>query len=111
MLAMQRAVLNLRTVPEVALVDGNSKPTLFCKTQCLIGGDSKALSISAASIVDKVSRDAIMSELAKTHSGYGWERNQGYGTKEHMDAIKKLGVTAHHRKSFAPVAAKTKQLP
>lgn len=105
LLAMRRAVQNLKSIPEAALVDGNVKPSLDCQTHCIIGGDNLVMSISAASIIAKVTRDAMMLELAKQHPGYGWEHNQGYGTKEHMEAIERLGITQHHRRSFAPVAS------
>jgi ribonuclease HII len=68
-----------------------------------VGGDGRAVSIAAASIAAKVTRDRLMAELAALHPGYGWERNQGYGTPEHLDALRRLGATPHHRRSFAPV--------
>lgn len=89
---------------DFALVDGNRPPKLPCPIRCVVKGDSISLSIAAASVVAKVRRDAIMAELAIAHPGYGWERNAGYGTAEHLDALKRLGVTPHHRRSFAPVA-------
>jgi ribonuclease HII len=71
----------------------------------VIGGDARSLSIAAASIVAKVVRDRIMARLAERHPGFGWERNAGYGTAAHREALVRLGPTAHHRRSFAPVAA------
>jgi ribonuclease HII len=103
-LAMRRAVENLPQRPDFALVDGNRAPRLDCPTECLIGGDARSLSIAAASIIAKVVRDKIMWELAQVHTGYGWERNAGYGTAAHLAAIARLGVTEHHRKSFRPIS-------
>jgi len=101
--AMARALGDLGVVPDVALVDGNRKPVLPCAVECVVKGDRLSLSIAAASIVAKVSRDAIMADLAAAFPGYGWERNAGYGTPEHRAALERLGVTPHHRRSFAPV--------
>jgi len=104
LLAMQRAVAALGTAPEMALVDGNIAPNLPIPTRTVVKGDSLCLSIAAASIVAKVTRDRIMATLASEHPGYGWERNAGYGTAEHRVAIERLGITPHHRRSFAPIA-------
>jgi ribonuclease HII len=88
-----------------ALVDGNQKPRgIPCPVTTVIKGDSRSKSIAAASILAKVERDRMMSDLARQHPHYGWERNAGYPTKEHMDAIDIHGITPHHRKSFAPIA-------
>ncbi|MEO0035479.1 MAG: hypothetical protein RLZZ501_1502 [Pseudomonadota bacterium] len=87
-----------------ALIDGPHAPALPCPAHPVVGGDGKSLSIAAASIVAKVHRDALMAELARDFPGYGWERNAGYGTAAHLDALARLGVTPHHRRSFAPVA-------
>ncbi len=107
MLAMARAVENLvrdhGVTPGLALVDGNRPPVLACPVQCVIGGDRKSLSIAAASIIAKVTRDAIMADLALAHPQYGWQKNAGYGTQEHRRALAANGVTAHHRRSFAPI--------
>ena len=103
MRAMARAVEDLSTAPDFALVDGNQAPDLECRIQCVVRGDGKSLSIAAASIVAKVTRDRIMASLAATFPGYGWERNAGYGTKEHQVALAALGVTPVHRKSYAPI--------
>ncbi len=103
LLAMQRAYAALGIAAEAALVDGNRAPALPCRAVTLIEGDSLSLSIAAASIVAKVSRDRMMCDLARRHPGYGWERNKGYGTGEHAAALQHLGVTAEHRESFAPV--------
>lgn len=102
-LAMQRAVAALAPLPDLALVDGNRAPRLPCSAAPVVGGDASCLSIAAASIVAKVTRDRIMDELAALHPGYGWERNAGYGTAEHRAALLRLGPTPHHRQSFAPV--------
>jgi ribonuclease HII len=103
LLAMQRAVAALPVRPGLALVDGNRMPQLFCPARCVIGGDGLSLSIAAASIVAKVTRDGIMRELAILHPGYGWEKNAGYGTRQHRDALARLGLTPHHRMSFKPI--------
>jgi ribonuclease HII len=103
LLAMARAVAGLGVVPDHALVDGNQPPTLACPVSCIVRGDSKSLSIAAASIVAKVSRDRLMGGLAPAFPEYGWERNAGYGTAEHKAALERFGVTEHHRKSFAPI--------
>ncbi|HJN22649.1 MAG TPA: ribonuclease HII [Rhodospirillales bacterium] len=103
LLAMARALGDLGVVPDLALVDGNQKPDLPCPVVCVVKGDGRSLSIAAASIVAKVTRDRIMAELALAHPGYGWEHNAGYGTPEHQAALGRLGVTPCHRRSFAPV--------
>jgi len=103
MLAMRRAVENLGLEPDLALVDGNRVPKLRCPVRCVVGGDGLSLSIAAASIVAKVTRDRIMVDLASRFPGYGWERNAGYGTAEHRKALERLGVTPQHRRSFKPV--------
>jgi len=105
MLAMGRAVKNLNVPPTVALIDGNRPPKLDCRAQCVVRGDGISLSIAAASIVAKVTRDHIMAGLAQKYPGYGWETNQGYGTKAHREGLQKLGISKHHRKSFAPIRA------
>jgi ribonuclease HII len=102
-LAMQRAFAALPTKPDFALVDGNQLPNLPCKMQYVIKGDSVSLSIAAASIVAKVTRDREVIELAKQFPQFGWESNKGYGTQAHLQAMEKHGITAHHRKSYAPV--------
>ena len=89
--------------PATALVDGNSPPDLACEVRTIVKGDSRSMSIAAASIVAKVTRDNIMTDLSAKHPGYGWERNAGYGTKEHQNALLQFGVTSAHRQSFAPI--------
>ena len=103
LLAMARAVEALGVKPDLALVDGNREPSLGCAVRCVVGGDGQSLSIAAASIAAKVTRDGIMADLAATFPGYGWERDAGYGTKEHQDALERLGVTPEHRRSYAPI--------
>jgi len=105
LLAMARAHAALGIATATALVDGNRPPDLPCAVRCIIGGDGLSLSIAAASIVAKVTRDREMVLLAQRHPGYGWERNSGYGTEEHCEALVRLGVTPHHRRGFAPVRA------
>ncbi len=101
--AMCRAVAALPQAPAVALVDGNVPPPLPCPVRTVIGGDGLSLSIAAASVVAKVTRDRLMRRLALRYGGYGWETNVGYGTPAHQHALKLLGLTPHHRRSFAPV--------
>ncbi len=103
LLAMQRAVAALAAPPAAALIDGNRAPALPCPAHPLVGGDRRSLSIAAASIVAKVTRDRIMARLAADYPGYGWERNAGYGVAAHRAALAALGPTPHHRRTFAPV--------
>jgi ribonuclease HII len=101
-LAMERAVAGLGA--DHALIDGNLIPRgLCCPATAIVGGDAACLSIAAASIVAKVTRDRIMVDLAQQHPGYGWEANAGYATKSHLAALRDLGVTPWHRRSFRPV--------
>jgi ribonuclease HII len=102
-LAMARAVRALAVAAAFALVDGNDAPALPCPCETLVKGDSKSASIAAASIIAKVTRDRMMAALHDQHPHYGWFTNKGYGTPEHLGALKTHGATAHHRKSFAPV--------
>jgi ribonuclease HII len=104
MLAMHRAVDALGFVPAMVLVDGNRCPKWPHTSQWVIGGDALCLSIAAASIVAKHQRDCMMRELDALHPGYGWASNKGYAAKVHQEALRALGPTPHHRKSFAPVA-------
>lgn len=101
--AMREAVQALGLAPAIALVDGRLKPDLGCQCEAIVDGDAMILSISAASIVAKVVRDRIMNERASRYPGYGWERNKGYGTREHRLAIARLGLTPEHRRSFRPI--------
>jgi ribonuclease HII len=104
MLAMRRAFENLQETPQYARIDGNRDPGLGVPTRCLVGGDASSLSIAAASIIAKVTRDRIMTALARECPGYGWEKNAGYGTPQHQRGLAENGITPHHRKSFAPIA-------
>ena len=102
-LAMARAVRALSPAPVFALVDGNDAPALPCPCDTIIGGDGYSLSIAAASIIAKVTRDRLMVALHELHPHYGWLTNKGYGTEEHLCALKRHGATIHHRRSFAPI--------
>lgn len=102
-MAMRRAFEALPVQPQHAIIDGNMKPGLPCAETTVVEGDHLCYSIAAASILAKVARDKMMRELALEHSRYGWERNVGYGTKEHLAAIEAHGLTPHHRVSFKPV--------
>lgn len=103
MLAMQRAVDALAQAPELALIDGNRAPKVRCATHTIVKGDDRVASISAASVLAKVTRDALMVEMAETWPGYGFEQHKGYGTALHRRKLVELGVTPMHRRSFAPV--------
>lgn len=103
MLAMRRAVSALPAIPDACLVDGNRDPGLELPTRLLVRGDAISLSIAAASIVAKVTRDQLMCDLATAFPAYGWERNAGYGVPQHRDALQLVGISPHHRKSFAPI--------
>ncbi|KKJ77747.1 ribonuclease HII [Kiloniella litopenaei] len=103
MLAMQRAVSNLPLTPQAILVDGNKIPKLPYPAKAVIKGDSISLSIAAASVIAKVNRDHQMFELSIQYPGYGWEKNQGYGTAQHKAALLDLGVTPAHRRTFRPI--------
>jgi len=106
MLAMRRAVLRLGCLPDLALIDGNrAPPDLPCLVDTVVDGDRDVPAIGAASIVAKVTRDRLMRRLATRYPGYGWETNVGYATSEHRDAVRRLGATCHHRRSFATVQA------
>jgi ribonuclease HII len=104
-LAMIQAVGELGISPHTVLVDGKICPKLPHRTIAVVGGDGKCPSIAAASIIAKVTRDRIMVELGASFPGYGWSANKGYGTREHAEAIAELGITPHHRRSFAPIRA------
>ena len=103
-LAMQRAFDQLKHKPHLALIDGNKAPKLSCKTQTIIGGDAKSLSIAAASIIAKVTRDRLMHELHSHYPHYGFARHKGYGTAAHAAALAEHGPCDEHRKSFKPIA-------
>jgi len=104
LLAMKRAIIKLEEKPSLVLIDGNKLPDLRnYKLKYVIKGDQKIPSISAASIIAKVSRDRFITNLSKKFNVYRWDTNSGYGTKEHLRAIKKFGITKHHRKTFSPI--------
>jgi ribonuclease HII len=107
MRAMERAVAALSRVPDICLVDGNRVPA-GVRGRAVVKGDAKSLSIAAASIVAKETRDKIMRELAAEFPMYGWERNAGYPTMEHLTAIEKYGITKYHRKTFGPIKERIK---
>ena len=103
-LAMKRALAGLETPADYALIDGNMIPRdLALPAEAVVKGDGRSQSIAAASIVAKIRRDCVMLSLAQQHPGYGWETNMGYGSKSHMAALRNLGITPHHRRSFKPV--------
>jgi len=105
LLAMRRAIKKLKKKPSHVLIDGNKVPKLKnYNIKAIVKGDEKIPAISAASIIAKVSRDQFITKLSVKNKGYYWEQNFGYGTKQHLEAIKKLGVTKHHRKTFSPIS-------
>jgi len=104
LLAMKRAILKLRKKPSLVLIDGNKLPTIRnYKLNAIVKGDEKIPAISAASIIAKVTRDKMLTNLGKKIRGYYLDKNYGYGTKQHLRAIKNLGITPHHRKTFSPI--------
>ena len=104
LLAMKRAIKKLKKRPRLVLIDGNKIPKLNnYKIKNIIKGDQKIPEISAASIIAKVSRDRLITKMSKKYKNYGWNKNAGYGTTEHLKAIKKFGITKHHRKTFRPI--------
>ncbi len=103
LLAMQRAVVMLRPAAHYVLVDGNQCPRLDCPVEAVVRGDSTIAAISAASIIAKVTRDREMDEMDRRYPGYGLARHKGYPSREHLQALQRLGVTPQHRRSYAPV--------
>ena len=104
LLAMKRAIKKLKKKPQIVLIDGNKLPHIDnYKLKNVIKGDQKIPEISAASIIAKVSRDRLLTKMSKKYKNYYWDKNSGYGTKDHIKAIKKFGITIHHRKTFQPV--------
>ena len=107
LLAMKRAIKKLKKKPTLVLIDGNKIPEIKnYNLKPIIKGDQKIPSISAASIIAKVARDKIIANLGKKFKGYYWDQNYGYGTKLHLQAIRNLGITTHHRKTFSPINKK-----
>ena len=100
---MQQAVQALARRPDEVLVDGNKCPDFGLPAKAIVGGDGKIAAISAASILAKSARDALMIELHEEYPGYGFAQHKGYGTQQHLEVLKKQGPCVHHRKSFAPV--------
>jgi ribonuclease HII len=105
MLAMKRAVEGLRLKPAKVLVDGNRLPKIDILSEAIVGGDAKVKSISAASIIAKVTRDRLLGQLHEQFPQYGFAAHKGYGTPEHLEALRVHGPCVHHRRYFAPVAA------
>ena len=103
LLSMSRAIEKLKIKPSLTLIDGNFAPAGLKNYKTIINGDEKIKVISAASIIAKVYRDRFMIKLSEKYSNYAWERNFGYGTKAHLEGLKKFGVTSHHRKGFKPI--------
>jgi|TARA_B100002051_G_C16708379_1_gene625193 ribonuclease HII len=104
LLAMKRSIKKLRIKPSIILIDGNKLPDINgYKLKSIIKGDQKISEISAASIIAKVARDRLISKISKKFKNYSWDKNAGYGTKQHIKAIKKFGITKHHRKTFNPI--------
>ena len=104
LLAMKRAIKKLHKKPNLVIIDGNKAPEIKnYNLKSIVKADQKIPSVSAASIIAKVSRDKFITKLSKKFKNYGWETNCGYGTKKHLSALKKLGATHHHRKTFAPL--------
>ncbi len=105
LLAMKRAIKKLKKKPSQVLIDGNKIPELKnYNLKAIVKGDQKIPSVSAASIIAKVTRDKFIKKLATKNKGYHWDQNFGYGTKQHLKAIKNLGVNKHHRKTFSPIS-------
>ena len=104
LLAMKRAIIKLKIKPKQVLIDGNKVPKIKnYNLKYVIKGDEKIPEISAASIIAKVSRDRLITKMSKKYIRYSWNKNAGYGTKDHLSAIKKFGITKHHRKTFQPI--------
>tara|TARA_B100001121_G_C18669299_1_gene612927 strand:- start:402 stop:974 length:573 start_codon:yes stop_codon:yes gene_type:complete len=104
LLAMKRCIVKLKIKPTLTLIDGNKLPKLSgYKLKFVIKGDEKISEISAASIIAKVARDRLIVKMSKNFKNYAWDQNAGYGTRQHIKAIKKFGITKYHRKSFSPI--------
>ena len=104
LLAMKRAIKKLKKKPKIVFIDGNRVPKIKnYNLKYVVKGDQKISEISAASIIAKVSRDRLINKMSKNYIKYFWNKNAGYGTKDHLSAIKKFGITKHHRKTFNPI--------
>jgi len=104
LLAMKRSIKKLKLKPSITLIDGNKLPDINgYKLKSVIKGDQKISEISAASIIAKVARDRLITKMSKKYKKYAWDKNAGYGTKQHLKALKKFGITKHHRKNFSPI--------
>ena len=104
LLAMKRSIKKLKAKPSITFIDGNKIPDIKgYKLKCVIKGDQKISEISAASIIAKVTRDRLITKMSKKYKKYAWDKNAGYGTRKHLQAIKKFGISKHHRKSFRPI--------
>ena len=104
LLAMKRSIKKLKIKPSITLIDGNKIPEMDgYKLRSVVKGDQKIYEISAASIIAKVGRDRLLKKMAKNYKSYAWGKNAGYGTKQHLKAIRKFGITKHHRKTFSPI--------
>ena len=103
-IAIKKVIIKMKKKPKLLIIDGNKfKAYKNIKHECIIKGDSKYASIAAASIIAKVYRDNLMIKLSQEFSNYAWESNFGYGTKAHLEGLKKFGITSHHRKGFRPI--------
>ena len=102
-LAMDRALENVSITPNYILIDGDKVPPIKYQAEAIVKGDERSLSIAAASIIAKVTRDKLMIKLGLKFPGYAWEHNMGYGTKKHRVGLERFGVTDHHRKSYKPI--------
>jgi len=103
LLSMKRAIQSLTKKPDIVLIDGIFSPDINLKCKCYVKGDKKIKSISAASIIAKVYRDELMIKISKKYNKYSWEKNFGYGTRQHLDGLKIYGLTPIHRKNFKPI--------
>ncbi len=108
-MAMKRAIENMGITADFALIDGNGTPTLPCPYQTIIRGDQKSYSIAVASVIAKVERDQYMAILHKDYPQYGWEKNAGYGTQKHQEALEIHGVSPHHRATYAPIVRRAEK--
>jgi len=103
-LAMRRALAALGAPPDYVLLDGHPLPDLGCDHEAVVGGDARCQTVSAAAVLAKCARDGLMTRLARRYPAFGWERNMGYATPEHLEILTRTGPTPHHRRSFAPLS-------